>query len=444
MPIVSFRNNHIPTNSVVFFSGTTLPKNFIHESAPYGRYPKGVANICTNPGTTGGNSTHQHAADCHSHTSCVSHTHTVTTGNSSGSISYNTLPGGSPASTNAHTHNMTSDSNIGSVTSTGNCHQHAASNNSPQHTTYAFIKKEADTPFRNKHLSPCASFMWANTLASIPSGFIKETSSVNRMINSIACSCATPGNGGCANHQHAVSGSHTHTVTLTNHSHTFTGRTGGTESYSGSKTQSSPISVALANHTHGQSLTSCNATTCATSGSSGCHQHDSVSLTPVSVEVVPIKQSSIGFRKCPVPSLSVLMWTGLNACIPSNYQLADGTNCTTDLRGKYLKQITTACTNPGCSVGSNTHQHASAGHCHTTGCLSHTHCIGGSITSDGCAATFSSGVNDTLSTSGHSHTAPSTSAGPSSSSSNTNCDGHTHDSVNHEPLYYEVAWIQKL
>jgi hypothetical protein len=146
-----------------------------------------------------------------------------------------------------------------------------------------------------------------------------------------------------------------------------------------------------------------------------------------------------------IPSGVIAMWAGLVANIPSGWNLCDGTNGTPDLTDRFIKGGV-----PGSTGGGATHSHAAH-----SAVINHTHAV--NVTDPG--HTHVQGVNSAT-TGGSSGYAPDTStntrvnSGYSTSSGTTGitaatanpADGVTeltHDSVNHEPAYYTLAFIQK-
>jgi hypothetical protein len=127
-----------------------------------------------------------------------------------------------------------------------------------------------------------------------------------------------------------------------------------------------------------------------------------------------------------VPAGAILMWSGILANIPAGWNLCDGTNGTPDLRSKFIKSVA-ASENPGVTGGNLTHTHAD--HVYTP-----VGTVGGIIASLTAAVKIG-----TSSTSGaaNTHTHPA----PSFAGIQANL---AHDSPNHEPPYFKLAFIMKL
>ena len=117
-----------------------------------------------------------------------------------------------------------------------------------------------------------------------------------------------------------------------------------------------------------------------------------------------------------IPSGAIIMWAGTLASIPSGYSLCDGTNGTPDLRDKFIKGWQDG-VNPGGIGGNLTHTHAAhaAG---VTGLPSATNTVPTLI-----GANLVPDPDDE-----HTHTTPEL----------------PHDTVNHEPPYFKLAFIQKI
>jgi len=459
MPSISIRNNQVPRNVILVNNSSSIPSNYNDVSELHGKYPKGTANICTNPGSTGGNATHQHAADCHSHSGPLGHTHTfpsapVSTGFSiKAPIPFNA--GCSSLISGYHGHDFPLQS-AGCSSTDSSPHQHNSNSNEPSYTTFGFIKRNT-IGMRSKSLPANAALIWANSLASIPNKFVKNVVNAGTIFKS-RDACANPGStGGSDTHQHTSDGTHGHTVSVASHGHTFNSSPSAQTNPSGNnayRTQfgSQPGYASYSSWPHGgNTMAVASVSQPGSSTPNGGHQHDSLSLLPPYREVVQIKTNSVGMKLDPIPKNSIVAWSGVNACIPVGFQLADGTCGTSDLRGKYLRQITTACTDPGTTGGSATHQHSSSPHTHTFSGLAHTHAGAGGSSDIGpssqnqIAGTSPANPGVTYLGYNHGHGAPpaiSTTASPCSATSPN--ESHTHDSIDHNPPFYTVAWIQKL
>jgi len=158
-----------------------------------------------------------------------------------------------------------------------------------------------------------------------------------------------------------------------------------------------------------------------------------------------------------VPVGIIAMWGGLLVNIPANWHLCDGTTGTPDLRGLFIKGAL-AGVDPGATGGSATHGHTStqptaageSAHTHGyTQVVNHVHVQSLPTSQTG---SQSSGTRDT-STTGTGADALSTANPTGGVASGTTAGGasHTHtlsgaavDTVNSEPAYYSLAYIQKV
>lgn len=173
-----------------------------------------------------------------------------------------------------------------------------------------------------------------------------------------------------------------------------------------------------------------------------------------------------------IPAGIIAMWGGLLANIPSGWVLCDGANGTPDLRSRFIKGAV-AGVNPGATGGAATHTHADhsslthagtavadhASHTHTyTQVPNHVHGVSTILrtATTGGATTQVTNAQDTSSTADTTRktdnpdggVATGTTAGPSATLTHavTQPSAHTisaHDTVNHEPAFYALAFIQK-
>ena len=129
----------------------------------------------------------------------------------------------------------------------------------------------------------------------------------------------------------------------------------------------------------------------------------------------------------------IALWLGSTSAIPVGWYLCDGNNGTPDLRDKFLKVINNT-SELGDTGGSNTHSHTPLTHTHTAiGTHTHTGSSGGPSES-----TSGNTGSDQYATSVHTHTLTSVSS-TTPTYVNTDLDS---DSVNNEPAYRTVAYIQ--
>ena len=144
----------------------------------------------------------------------------------------------------------------------------------------------------------------------------------------------------------------------------------------------------------------------------------------------------------------ILLWSGSTASIPAGFQICDGTNGTPDLRDRFLVGAGSAYA-VGATGGGTTHTHTGhANHVVTQPADHGTHTSAGGHTHDAhttAADTTVTGAGTRLtgpvthsSDGAHTHDAHPAHTG-------TAVDAHSaHDSPDHRPLFYALAYIQKV
>jgi hypothetical protein len=145
-----------------------------------------------------------------------------------------------------------------------------------------------------------------------------------------------------------------------------------------------------------------------------------------------------------VPAGVIVMWGGLVANIPAGWALCDGQGGRPDLRARFIKG---ASGEPGATGGSATHTHAAhtevINHTHPVTDPGHAHTQQRLPTATGAVTGFTvdtsmSGTVATTGVSTASVTTGITTANPAGGVASL-----THDSPNHEPPFYALAFIQK-
>lgn len=216
------------------------------------KFIRGVPNGSTDPGGTGGGTTHGHTCPSlghdhsgggdvgsnHSHSADAiswAHEHNTGLGDSSGSDGiYSTSTTPSPST---HTHTVSTGSGGHSHSMGYSYHSHTvdAASNLPEYYTVAFIASTGATD-----LPVNGIIIWTSTVASIPVGcYVCDGTSgrpnlVNKFIYGAAVGNEPGGTGGNANHSHSCqySGSHS------DHSQSAAGGHGHTTESGGSHTHS--------------------------------------------------------------------------------------------------------------------------------------------------------------------------------------------------------------
>lgn len=152
---INMRNKGLPKSSISEWLDTVAskPTGFQVSDGTNGspnllaKYPKEIPCGSTNPGTTGGNNTHQHAAHgSHSHSPVsIPHSHPVTGTLGNSVPSYGVA---APAPSNfeilaSHPHPVSTGVSPGTVTVSSNptTHQHGTTSNDPASVTVAFLYK---------------------------------------------------------------------------------------------------------------------------------------------------------------------------------------------------------------------------------------------------------------------------------------------------------------
>ena len=145
----------------------------------------------------------------------------------------------------------------------------------------------------------------------------------------------------------------------------------------------------------------------------------------------------------------IRVFAGLIADIPSGWSLCDGQNGRPDLRNTFIKGVGSS-ENPGGTGGNTSHDHAAHDNHQVTqpnAHDSHTHSPG-TLATNTITGTRKGGTSGAATlTDSHTHAVTTGVTGNESASlahSGAAVDSHSaHDSVNHEPVYYKLAFITK-
>lgn len=145
---LSLRETPIPSNMIVMWECalSCIPSGFGVSTEFLGKYPFGIPNGCTNPGTNANSCTHSEScAGSHSH-SCISVSHTHTASGTTGSVG--TSGGGGIGGSNrtyvgshSHTWNILSACGPTISTTSAGSHTHASVDHKPLSKEIAFIEK---------------------------------------------------------------------------------------------------------------------------------------------------------------------------------------------------------------------------------------------------------------------------------------------------------------
>src|SRR4030065_854455 len=214
-------NDDISTGIIVAWPSTagTIPSGWQRVTALDSTYTREVPNASTDPGSTGGTTTHTHTTSSHNHT--ISHTHVSATSNqATGSITAGTASHLDLDPT-THTHttgtiSATTDNSGGATPSTS-----GTTSNDPAYLSVIWI-----TPTTTDTGIPDGALAMFNT-TPLPGSWAIYTNSQDRFLKGAVSSGDGGGTGGTATHNHTGEGSHTHT---SNHT-----RPGGTTAISGNQ-----------------------------------------------------------------------------------------------------------------------------------------------------------------------------------------------------------------
>lgn len=409
----------IPSGVILIWTGTnaSIPAGWERVTDLDGKYPK-AWGASVAPNVTGGADTHTHAGG-HTHT-LTSHTHafvldTYTSGNTYGLAGSSSSEG---SGAHSHASNTSQGSSGGSLQSNGSW---ASVNQEPPYHTVIFIKPiSAVAPI----LSGICSYFNGSL---VPGGWFYcdgnngTPNLVNKYIKGASANADAGGTGGTVNHQHTVT--HNHTANTHNHY----GLSGGMAGNYVVLNAGSIYSLTPKAHIH--EITFANSTdTINNYTKTDAGVGDTVE--PAYKKLGIIKSNGGGAKKGIVG-----LWLGSVASIPINWAICDGNNGTLDLRDKFIK-IGAALANNNETGGSNTHSHTAVSHTHTpTG--THNHADSVSLGANIGVNKVDGHNNAPTIDSGHTHTATVT---PGTSAYST--DNMTADTVNNEPAYRTVAYIQ--
>lgn len=464
MLTINLRSKGLPASAVIMVKDASLVSGYTQECTLNGKFIKGVATACTNPGACSGASTHTHVSHGHQHTGCApGHTHGFVLGYIP-SVACSGPPttyqqwaywdNSGPRYTQRYHYHLAYP-NLGTVsdcvpatltTDTQGCHTHDSVSNDPENRTLSFYRKDSDVSLRSKSLPHNSLLFYGG--CSLPSHFSVETNYNGKHIK--GCT-VTQTNGGSNTHTHSCSSAHTHSGSVGSHTHPVCGTTppGGCEG--NPRSLSSGASMAYGNHTHSLSgsLTTVTGSSPTTSGSAAGHNHGAKSHEVAYKELNIASLDYIAMRECSMSSDFLAVWLNPLACIPENYANADGTCGTINMLSKYPKGAAVA----GGTGGSSTHTHcADVAHGHTISSMSHTHTqvLNSLGTSNSNFNGYNAPTNWTSPNNGfyvkshNSHQVPSNSLATSVSGCLPNAPSHDHGATTSEPPTKVVAFIQRV
>lgn len=350
----------VAANVILIWPGAhaAIPTGFTRETSLDDRFPKATA-AATNPGTLGGNATHQHNASAnHNHTE-NNHTHQITLQNPT-----NMLGRASGADVwaehvhAAHASGALSGGGLSSVSATYG----SVSNNPPYHEVI-FIKSGGTNGVPDgaialyDYISGALPANWDDCDGNNGTPNLHD-----KYLKGATTSGDAGGTGGSTTNIHELI--HTHTVIA--HSHVAVTSPSVTPTWKndgwGGVTTGKHSSLIA--HTHSTSL---NSTTPSISASA-VMLTTAETVEPAYKKLMAIMNNTGGDN---LPKEIIGLWLGTLATIPKGWILCDGTDGKTiDMRDKHLKIGTSA--QVGNTGGANSHSHASQPHTHTGVAHNHT------------------------------------------------------------------------
>lgn len=418
----------IPVGIMAVWAGTaaSIPAGFTRETSLDTRYVKMVVNGSTDPGGTGGSTTHDHPFPVHTHTGAA-HTHVGPgTGSklSDGTDNVTSVNnnGGMP-NTHAHGTSATSSATATTANSSTPTNFDTATSNSPWYEMI-FIKSDG-SPVG----FPANAITFYNGAA--PSGWTAHAGSANRFWKGAAAA----GNGGStggtgdahghtsATHDHASGGTHTHGASPTD--------TSGVGDIDG---PAGPAGVHCAIHTH--TVTGNTGTGAPTYQTVVASTTSNGDVAPPWFKLLPIENTS-GAGKTTVGVIG--MWTGTLATVPNRWKICDGNNGTPNVLDKYVLGAANS-GEVGNTGGATTHTHTTgANHVHAMNTHSHT-MPANTDTYVGVNTNFSGAASRSFVNS-HSHSIGGSTNTDGSGNSGGTAAAATANSSN-DPVHTRIAYVQ--
>lgn len=410
-------------NGIIFMWPSTvasIPAGWNRVAALDSKYPKGVATSGTDPGTTGGATSHTHTLPTHTHD--TSHVHTTSANTSAAVGTFNSSDGAVGTSavlaTHVHTTPSTDSATVVSGTATPSV---TTNNNDPARLEVIFVQSNGQplgVPDGTLAITPDVVLTGWTDHAAATSRFLRGAGSGADGGTQVSSSLDV--------HTHTL-GAHTHTGT----SHAHTSAT--TNSVSSTRSLFAGPTSAVWATSHAHPITIGSATSGSlTSGGGASSGTSSLGTTEPPYINLRVKKNTSGADSMPVGLIG--LWRGSLGSIPDNWALCDGTGGTPNLLAKYPKAATASIGTTGGSL--NPHDHTSPSHTHTTSGHSHTMTIGAQNAS---VANVSTTATVSVSNGTHTHT-----HGDTASTTPTVADSTsgTLVSTTSEPPYEEVAFVQ--
>ena len=440
----NIRHTQLPFNSVVLDSSSgAIPSGFTHYSVLFNKYPKGIPDLCTQPGGSIGSDSHSEISigPSHDHDGSPSHFHNV--GSDSPGGGGFTEGSGITVTSPSHKHTTVLNGTSPSVTVCAATfgHTHDSQSLEPENQTVKYIQESLHN-IRSTVLPPCKIIWYSKNVSTVPSNFSIDSSlSNNRFYKGVPDACTSPGTQSGTNaHQHSSdSSAHTHSFCLPGHTHSKPSQSGGQSAGGSSGAGAGPRSTSHTHSTSPMTVTAAGATS-GTTTSDAAHQHSCLTHLPLNRELLPIKTSTVSLRVKTLPVGSIVLWACNLSLIPTGWQVADGTNGTVDTLDRHARSVPNVCTNPGSGSGASSHQHSAETHIHTNA-FPHTHVTGGTLAANTVTVNVDA-CNEPKSTGLHTHSLDTVSGGIQG---NTISSGsHQHASTNNDPSTIRVAYIERI
>lgn len=402
-------------------TAATIPTGWTRVTTLDAKYAIG-APASTNPGTTGGSSTHNHTVTDHTHTE-VAHSHNFYSGTPNEAAQVGET--GVALASGTHTHASKASANTTDTLANATVTLNTASNDPPYYEVI-FCESDGTNDIGDDMVG------WYN--AAAPTGWqhCDGSAGVPDLRNKFLKGAAALGDGGgtggssdshthtdSGTHSHSSSGTHSHTATTSSNPTGVDGNLGG------------GVSCGTNKHNHSVSFGNTNAG--GTSSTAVTIQNGDGQ--PVFTKLLPIQNIS-GSES--FPNKIIGMWLGTLAAIPTDWYLCDGTNSTPDMRDQFCK----GAANVGELLGTGgalAHGHTADAHGHTMS-ASHTHTpTGGNSSAGNLLQVFTTIIS---STAPHPHTHNWTVDSSTATVNNATVTVGSTSSKGSYPPYVEVAFLE--
>jgi hypothetical protein len=402
----------LPAGIIVGWPSTaaSIPDGWFRVGLLDEKFPKGVPNGLTDPGTTGGASTHTHDPAGHTHTIG---THVHAAGTPTGPSDFFARNGAVASVGNQlHTHSGNSSASTDNTSSTDPAVNTAS--NLPAWEDVVWIQSDGTTDG-----IPDGAIAWFDD-TSVPAGWTQHAAGNGRYVKGAAAGADGGTTGGANTHTH-TSPDHTHTTTH-GHPATASGGPSATSNY-----VAGALATASGAHTH--QIT--HASTASGASGNGQLAFSTDSNEPPYYTLALAENTSGG--ELGTVGL-IVVWLGGIADIPDGWALCDGTNGTPDLTSRFIKNATTLATDVGDTGGGDTHSHTGVNHSHSVPSHLHSRSYGAPSATVNAGATGGSN-NSTSGT--HTHAAHNS----ATATGTTGNAAPAAPSSDNQPPFIEVAFI---